>query len=126
MRALVCTGLLALALLALPARAAEMLMFEEAACPWCAAWDREIGPVWPKTPEGRFAPLRRLDIHEPLPEGIALASRPAYTPTFVLTLDGREVGRIEGYPGEDLFWMRVAMLVDALPPDLRAEHGLGD
>jgi len=27
-----------------------------------------------------------------------------YTPTFVLLNNGREIGRITGYPGEDHFW----------------------
>jgi thioredoxin-related protein len=27
-----------------------------------------------------------------------------FTPTFILMDDGQELGRIEGYPGENFFW----------------------
>ena len=39
---------------------------------------------------------------------------PVFTPTFVLVREGRELARIEGYPGEDFFWgLLAAMLRDA-------------
>ena len=79
-------------------------MFEEQRCHWCAQWNEDVGVVYHKTDEGRRAPLRRVDIHGTFPDGITLASRPRYTPTFVLIDEGQEVGRIEGYPGEDFFW----------------------
>ena len=28
-----------------------------------------------------------------------------YTPTFILVENGVEIARLEGYPGEDFFWM---------------------
>lgn len=91
-------------------------MFEEAGCPWCARWNAEIGPAYPKTWEGRRAPLERLDIHQPLPASLELESRPRFTPTFVLIEDGREVGRIEGYPGADFFWPLLDALLERLGP----------
>jgi hypothetical protein len=36
-----------------------------------------------------------------------------FTPTFVLVADGREVGRITGYPGEDFFWGLLQRLIEA-------------
>jgi hypothetical protein len=100
-------GLLALALLALPRPAAAtewvLVMVEQAGCIYCARWNEEVAPEYPLTPEGRFAPLRRVDLRD-LPEDLDFASRPIYTPTFVLMGDGAEVGRLEGYPGEDFFW----------------------
>lgn len=90
---------------ALPARAELMLaMFRQEGCTYCRQWDREVGPVYPKTEEGKAAPLRELDIHDPLPEDVTVSRRPLFTPTFVLLRDGQEVGRIEGYPGEAFFW----------------------
>lgn len=95
-----------MAVLAAPSARAEtrLLMAEEAGCIWCARWDRDIAPIYSKTPEGHAAPLQRIDIHAPLPVDIQLAGRIAFTPTFVLVQDGHEVARIEGYPGEDFFW----------------------
>lgn len=91
-------------LLTIPAAAAELLMVEEPGCIWCARWNSEISEIYPKSAEGKKAPLRRIDIHDPLPEGVALSSSVHFTPTFILVEDGHELARIEGYPGEDFFW----------------------
>lgn len=89
--------------LALPGWAAELVMVEEPGCVWCARWNDEIAPAYPKTDEGRFAPLRRVDIRA-IPRDIETLRRVGFTPTFLLVQDGRELARIEGYPGEDFFW----------------------
>lgn len=91
--------------------AVELLMAEEHGCAWCERWNTDIAHIYPKTEEGKTAPLRRVDISDPLPEGIVLSSRLRFTPTFVLLRDGAEVDRIEGYPGEDFFWMLLGMML---------------
>lgn len=88
-----------------------LLMAEEDGCMWCARWDAEISEIYSKTPEGHAAPLQRVDIHAAIPDGIALERPLYYTPTFVLLDDGQEVGRIEGYPGEDFFWGLLGVLL---------------
>ena len=80
-----------------------LLMAEEDGCYWCAKWDEEIAHIYPKTAEGRTAPLQRYDLHSDTPN-VTFAKRVHFTPTFILVQDGEEVGRIEGYPGEDFFW----------------------
>nr|WP_321254747.1 hypothetical protein [uncultured Ruegeria sp.] len=105
---------LAITLLVFPVSSrAEMalLMAEEDGCMWCARWDSEISQIYPKTPEGHAAPLQRVDIHAALPDGISLTKPLYYTPTFVLLDNGNEVGRIEGYPGEDFFWGMLGVLL---------------
>jgi hypothetical protein len=89
-----------------PAARAEtfLIMAEETGCMWCAMWDRQIAPIYPKTPEGRAAPWKKINIHGELPDDVVLTGRITYTPTFILVDEGREVSRIEGYPGEDFFW----------------------
>lgn len=102
-------------LLALPATAGtELLMIERPGCEWCEAWDEEIGPIYPKTDEGRQAPLRRVDLRD-IPGEITLDRPARYTPTFVLLEDDNEIGRIEGYPGEDFFWGLLGRLLKAPP-----------
>ena len=105
---------------AIPAEAAELVMFESAACEWCAAWHREIGPIYPRTAEARLAPLRRVDIDGPRPADLAFIRGIRYTPTFVLVDRGRELGRITGYPGEDFFWALLDELLTRLPREERA------
>lgn len=97
------------------ARAAALVMVEQAGCDWCEKWDEEIGVIYDRTPEGHVAPLRRIDIYEPLPADLAFIGGLVFTPTFVLVDAGREIGRINGYPGEDFFWGLLHRLLEKLP-----------
>lgn len=113
-------SLAALTLAAMPGKAlaAELVMFESDVCEWCEAWHEEIGPIYPKTVEGGRAPLRRIDIHAARPHDLARIEGVRFTPTFVLIDDrGAEVGRINGYPGEDFFWGLLAALIAKLPAE---------
>lgn len=101
----------------LPATAAELLMLEEDGCPWCERWHEDIGVFYHKTSEGKRAPLRRIDIHGKLPDDLAGLKKGRYTPTFVLMDEGKEVGRIRGYPGEDFFWSLLAEMMKKLPAE---------
>lgn len=94
---------------------ATLVMFEARGCVWCERWHEEIGPVYPKTAEGVRAPLRRVDLDEGRPGELHHLAPITYTPTFVLLHDGREVGRILGYAGEDFFWGFLEQLVAKLP-----------
>lgn len=92
-----------------------LVMVEQDGCVWCARWDAEIAPAWPKTEVGQDAPLRRVDLHA-LPDDVAFDSRPRLTPTFVLVRDGAEIGRLEGYPGADFFWPVIESIVAGAKP----------
>lgn len=109
-------GMLVLTLLAAQiANAAQLVMVEETHCHWCARWNEEIGVIYDKTDEGKRAPLRRVDISDELPEDITFKTRANFTPTFVLIEEGKEVGRIEGYPGDNFFWPMLGQLLKKLP-----------
>lgn len=100
-------------LLALPARAeTRLLLFEQPGCIWCERWQAEVGHLYHRTPEGRAAPLVRVRLGQQ-PDGIKIAPPPHFTPTFVLAADGRELGRIEGYPGEAFFWALLGQMLAA-------------
>ncbi len=99
------------------AQAAELILFETLGCPYCMAWDEEVGVIYHKTEEGRTAPLRRLDIGDPRPPELAALPDILYSPTFVLLDGGREVGRILGYSGEDHFWGLLGELLARLPAE---------
>lgn len=106
------------AVLPLPGRAMELVMVEQPGCVYCAAWDKAIAPIYPKTEAGQAAPLVRVDLRADPPEGVTYARPVLFTPTFILVDDGAEVGRIEGYPGEDFFWGLLEQMLDrqgALP-----------
>lgn len=107
---LLCTAIVAL--WATSAQAAELttelIMVEEPGCTWCLKWDEELGEIYPKTPEGKYAPLRKVQMRDIKRNAEALNLTPArpvmFTPTFLLIQDGVELARLEGYPGEDFFW----------------------
>ncbi|MDQ1901102.1 SoxS protein [Paracoccus sp. WLY502] len=106
--------LAALALMTLPAAAdpLRLLMVEKDGCIYCEAWDRNIGPGYAASDAGRAAPLMRVDIHGPYPDGLALARRPFVTPTFILLDGGSEVGRLEGHMTAAQFWPALSSLLD--------------
>lgn len=89
----------------------RLVMVEEQGCVWCERWLADIGPIYPKTAEGKVAPLQRVDLADPLPKDINFKKSLRFTPTFVLVIDGEEVNRIEGYPGEDFFWGLLGMML---------------
>lgn len=96
-------------------RSAELIMFEEPGCVWCARWHAEVGPGYPKSEEGQIAPLYRHDIRNGTPSGVRLERPVTSTPTFVLVDDGAELGRITGYPGPDYFYPLLEKLLKRLP-----------
>jgi thioredoxin-related protein len=107
-------ALLAFLLLPLTAQAAELIMFEQKGCVWCRRFDREVAPAYDKTEEGKRAPLRRVDIDKPQPPDLAFVRRERFTPVFVLVDNGREFGRIRGYPGDTFFWGLLANMLERL------------
>lgn len=91
-----------------------LVMIEEKGCVWCARWNEQIAPIYPKTEAGQTAPLRRVDIRDEQPSDLTFARGLHFTPTFVLMVDGQEISRIEGYPSEDFFWgVLEKMMTDA-------------
>lgn len=89
-------------------------MYRRDGCPYCARWDREIGPIYPRTEISRRAPIRMINLDRdrdlPIKHGPII-----FTPTFVLVENGQEVGRMEGYTGDEFFWVRLANLLAMLP-----------
>lgn len=102
----------------------RLYMFYEPGCTYCAAWERDVGVVYSRTPQGRMAPLRRVfigDANRLFPQ----FRRVIYTPTFIVARGSSEIGRITGYPGEDFFWwqldeiLRIGRLAHPVPGEGR-------
>ena len=103
-----------IALTASSVRAAELVMFEQTGCAWCEAFDNEIGTIYGKTEDGLRAPLRRVDITQALPADLSFVQVERLTPLFVLVDKGREIGRIRGYGGREMFWTQLYTLMQKL------------
>jgi len=89
----------------------RLVMVEQAGCHYCIAWHAEVGPAWPNTAAGAFAPLRTEQLRR-ISDDLALERRVMFTPTFVVVdAAGAELGRLEGYPGADFFWPVIERLL---------------
>jgi protein-disulfide isomerase len=97
----------------------RLIMVETLACPYCIRWHSEIGPAYPASPEGKFAPLERFLLGAPEIKDLKPV---AFTPTFIVMRGNTETGRLVGYPGQDYFWdelreVLVSAGFDAKSPD---------
>jgi thioredoxin-related protein len=101
---------LLLMLYASPVFALELIMVEQAGCAWCARWNSEMAPIYPKTEIGQKAPLKRMDLHRDDFSKLTLKSKVFYTPTFLLIDDNKEIGRLEGFISQDFFWAQLERL----------------
>lgn len=108
---LILTALVAAFVTAKAAQAAELVYFNSTACSVCEQWDEEVGVLYHKTNEAQRFPLRPQDIHDDKPADLAFVKGIAFTPTFVMVEDGKEVGRIVGYISDYFFWEQVASLI---------------
>lgn len=110
-----------LALGSTPPAAAELVMFEQKGCAWCARFNEEIAPAYAHSEEGKIAPLRRIDIHASFPPDLREINVERFTPTFVLVEEGKEFGRLRGYPGDEFFWFLINEMIADLPEASRAK-----
>jgi hypothetical protein len=88
---------------------AVLVMIRDPGCPYCVRFEREAAPGYSASEDGKLAPLVRRYRHD---ADIAFIPRVVYSPTFVMLVRGREIGRIVGYGGSDIFWMQIAGLMD--------------
>ncbi|MDA9649832.1 thioredoxin family protein [bacterium] len=95
-----------------PVKAADsrghLVMITSSHCPWCEAFEDDVGKGYNLTEEALIYPLRRHDFYKAMPDDLAHLTPATMTPTFIVVRDGAEVGRIIGYPGAELFWWRLS------------------
>lgn len=82
----------------------RLIMVERVGCHYCERWLADVGPIYPKTEVGQFAPLTMVDIGD-IGDGEIKITRPVvFTPTFLVVRDDAEFARLEGFASEDFFW----------------------
>jgi len=89
-----------------------LLMVTSQSCPWCEAFEEEVGQGYPNTPEAQQFPILRVDISDPMPEQFDHLTPALVTPTFIFIKQGEEIARIAGYPGQEMFWWRISEFVN--------------
>ncbi len=82
-------------------------MFEQPGCPYCHAWNVEVGSAYARTDEAKLLPLRRVELNETRPRDLIEISGVRFTPTFIVMHCGHEIDRIVGYSGSEAFWMQM-------------------
>ena len=98
---------LALILAATPHIAAadsQLIMVTSDYCPYCQAWERDIGVVYHKSPYAPSLPLTRVYVESKLPEDMTFQRPVIGTPTFLIIHDGKEIDRQRGYIDAEMFW----------------------
>lgn len=92
------------------AEAAELIAVELDRCPVCLRFDATVARSYAGSPQGRAAPLRRINAAHGLPPDLADVRM---VPTFILRDKGREVGRIVGFRDRASFFRNVDTLLAA-------------
>ncbi len=95
---------------ATPAAAAELIAVELDRCAVCLRFDATVARSYDRTPQGRAAPLRRINAAGGLSPDIRDVR---LVPTFILRDHGREIGRIVGYRDPSSFYRNVDTLLAA-------------
>ena len=90
----------------------KLLYFYSDTCAYCKAWENEIANIYLKTEfEGQFK-LSFVDFSSNADlEKYGISKIVKVTPTFIFVKDKTEVGRIEGYNGQELFWWQVDEII---------------
>jgi len=86
----------------------QLVMITSSHCPWCEAFEDDVGKGYDRTEEALIYPLRRHDFYQEMPNDLVHLTPATMTPTFIVMRDGMEVGRIVGYPGAELFWWQIS------------------
>ena len=90
----------------------KLLYFYSDTCAYCKAWENEIANIYLKTEfEDQFK-LSFIDFSSNADfEKYGISKIVKVTPTFIFVEDKTEVGRIEGYNGQELFWWQVDEII---------------
>ena len=86
----------------------KLLYFYSDTCAYCKAWENEIANIYLKTEFEDEFKLSFINFFSNVElEEYGISKIVKVTPTFIFIKDKTEVGRIEGYNGQELFWWQV-------------------
>jgi thioredoxin-related protein len=82
--------------------AAELIVFSSKDCVVTQKFKREVAAEYRKTKGSQTFPLRLVNIGDG-PVDVILAEPVTMSPTFVFVDKNKEIARITGYPGREIF-----------------------
>ena len=86
----------------------KLLYFYSDTCAYCKVWENEIANIYLKTEFEDEFKLSFINFFSNVElEEYGISKIVKVTPSFIFVKDKKEVGRIEGYKGQELFWWQV-------------------
>ena len=87
-------------------------------CGACQQFDREVGPIYPKTTEAQKLPMQKIQF-DAWRDGAAPFAHCALspvlgTPTFIQLRGCEELDRVTGYSDQELFWLALRRMLNRL------------
>ena len=82
----------------------RLIMVTSDHCPYCQAWELNVGTVYEKSPYAPTLPLTRVEIGNEIPGSVTLKKPVFGTPTFLIIHNGQEIDRQSGYIDAEMFW----------------------
>ncbi|MGH3627494.1 MAG: thioredoxin domain-containing protein [Sciscionella sp.] len=82
----------------------ELLVFQVANCAVCDLVHTHIRPAYQRSAAATETPMRFIDVNSIDESSLGLAQPISIVPTIVLMREGREVDRLTGYTGTDIFF----------------------
>ena len=93
----------------------KLLYFYSDTCAYCKAWENEIANIYLKTEFEDEFKLSFINFFSNVElEKYGISKTVKVTPTFIFVKDKTEVGRIEGYNGQELFWWQVDEIIKSI------------
>jgi thioredoxin-related protein len=114
-------------LVAFPVYAYELLMFSNPHCSYCKAFLNDVAPTYDNTEYSKILPLKVIQINQEMPEWVGRAFEDkrlkpiVATPTFVIW-DNKEIARLEGYGGKEVFYEMLGSFIQSNAKDFDAPH----
>ncbi len=101
---------------ALPDSRLELLVVEIDNCIYCGLFRRDVAPTYKVSGRAKTIPMRFIDINAPDVDRLALNAPIDSVPTVLVVENGREVGRIAGYVGPEIFFHSLNRLLPDSSP----------
>jgi thioredoxin-related protein len=101
---------------ALPDSRLEILVVEIDNCIYCGLFRRDVAPTYKVSGRAKTIPMRFIDINAPDVDRLALTAPIDSVPTVLVVENGRELGRIAGYVGPEIFFHSLNRLLPDSSP----------
>lgn len=93
----------------------ELVVMEAPGCTYCTLFRRDVLPSYENSERAKDVPIRFVDINDEAADALGLDGPVDVVPTFVVLKNNKEVGRIPGYTGPEIFFHTINYLLAGAP-----------